>query len=263
MRKRFVGLCCMLLLVLGIAVPAYGWTENPLLVDGANLLNSREESLLLETLEEISARQQMDIVVVTTYSLQGYSPRTFADDYYDYNGYADDGILLLISMEYRDWYISTTGDGIYTFTDAGLEYMSNRFMNDLSNGDYYDAFMTYAKLCDEYIDQAKSGRPYDEGHLPKGSYPFGFSLLVSFGIGFIVALIIVGIMASQLKTVGFQRNAKNYVKTGSLHITNAREMFLYRQVRRRARPKQSSSGGGSRTHMSSSGRSHGGGGGKF
>lgn len=262
MRKRLWQLFCIVLLVFSMSVPVHAWSDTPLLVDDAELLSNSEENALLETLEDISRRQQMDIVVVTTDSLYGQTPRNYADDFYDYNGYAMDGVLLLVSMESRDWYISTAGYGITAVTDAGLEYMANQFLDDLSDGYYYDAFTTYANLCDEFIDQAKNGRPYDAGNMPKGAYPFGFNLLVSLVIGFVVALIITGVMAAQLKTVDFQRTAKNYVKAGSLHVTNAREIFLYRQVHRRPRPKQNSSGG-SRTHTSSSGRSHGGGGGKF
>ena len=53
----------------------------------------------------------MDLVVVTANTLGGKSPMEYADDYYDYNGYTDDGALLLVSMEDRDWWISTKGSG--------------------------------------------------------------------------------------------------------------------------------------------------------
>ena len=262
MKKRVLKVFCAVLLLISMSIPVYAWSDTPLLVDDAGLLSNSEANELLKTLQSISTRQQMDIVVVTTNSLYGQTPRDFADDFYDYNGYEEDGILLLVSMEQRDWYISTTGYGITAVTDAGIDYMSDQFLQDLSYGYYYDAFMTYANLCDEFIDQAKTGRPYDKGNLPKEAFPLGMMLVISLAIGFVVALITTGVMAAQLKSVDFQRNAKNYVKTGSLHVTNAREIFLYRQVHRRARPQQNSSGG-SRTHMSSSGRSHGGGGGKF
>ncbi len=262
MRKRFLRLFCVVLLLFSISVPVSAWSDMPLLVDDADLLSSSEEHDLLKTLQNISKNQQMDIVVVTTDSLRGQSPGNFADDFYDYNGYAKDGVLLLVSMESRDWYISTTGYGITAVTDAGREYMADQFLDELSAGFYYEAFLTYANLCDEFIDQAKTGQPYDRGNLPKAPFPLGMMLVVSLAVGFVVALIVTGVMAAQLKSVHFESNAKNYVKAGSLHVTNAREMFLYRQVHRRAKPKQESSGG-SRTHTSSSGRSHGGGGGKF
>ena len=264
MKKKIWKVLCMIFLMLSLSVPVSAWSDTPLLVDGANLLTNSEEQALLQTLQSISQNQQMDIVVLTVNSLNGMSARDYADDFYDYNGYEEDGILLLVSMEYRDWYISTTGYGIYAVTDAGIEYIANRFLDDLSDGYYYDAFTMYANLCDQFIEQAETGKPYDVGNMPKGKYPFGFNLLISVVIGFLASMVITAIMAAQLKKVAPQRSAKNYVKQGSLNVTRSQDLFVNRHIHRQARPKESSSsGGGSSTHRSSSGRSHGGGGGKF
>ena len=100
----------------------------------------------------------MDIVVVTTDSLEGYTPQEYADNVFDYCGYGvgdnRDGLLLLVSIEDNDWHISTSGYAITAFTDAGIEYMSEQFLPYLSDGEYYKAFSTYADLCDQFITQA-------------------------------------------------------------------------------------------------------------
>ncbi|MBR6744485.1 MAG: TPM domain-containing protein [Clostridia bacterium] len=234
----------------------------PRLVDQADILTSSEESQLLSLLNEISERQQMDIVVVTVDSLGGKSPRAYADDYYDYNGYGADGILLLIAMDSRDYYISTTGYGIEAVTDEGLSYMEDRFVDDLSDGDYASAFTTYAELCDDFITQARSGDPYDRGNMPKSDFPWGQNLLISLAVGFVIAFIVTAIMRSKLKSVRPKSGASDYVRQGSFQLTRSNDLYLYRRVTRRAKPKDNGSGGSS-THSSSSGRSHGGGGGKF
>ncbi len=125
-RIGLIFLTC--LLCLSLFVPAMA--SPPLVVDDADLLTDIEEIVLLDKLGEISSRQGMDVVVVTTDSLGGKSPMAFADDYYDYNGYAEDGILLLISMEERDCWISTAGYGIVAFT-AGSVRLKQRavFLN--------------------------------------------------------------------------------------------------------------------------------------
>ena len=235
---------------------------SPRLVDDADLLSASEESELTALLNEISEKQGMDIVIVTVDSLGGKSPRAFADDYYDYNGYAADGVLLLVAMDSRDWYISTSGYGITALTDAGIDYISGRFLDDLSAGNYIHAFSTYAHLCDDFITEAKTDEPYDYGHMPRGAYPFMTHLIISVLIGFLIAFIATAVMRSQLKSVRSKAGATYYVKDGSFRVTKANDFFLYRTVTRRARPKNDSSGGSS-SHRSSSGRSHGGGGGKF
>jgi uncharacterized protein len=232
----------------------------PRLVDQADLLTDAQEASLLSKLDSISNRQGMDVVVVTADTLDGKSPMAYADDFYDYNGYAEDGILLLVSMEDSDWWISTAGYGITAFTDAGIEYLGNRFVPSLSDGDYAGAFEIYADHCDEFITQAKTGDPYDTHNLPKEPFDFLLNLAVSFVIGLVIAAIATAVMKGKLKSVRAQAGASGYVKTGSMNVTHRQDLFLYRDVNRTAKPKDSS---GSSTHTSSSGRSHGGGGGKF
>ncbi len=262
MKKRLFGILLAILMCLNLSVPTFAQSDMPLLVDDADLLTDSEESALLSKLANISNNQQMDIVIVTTDSLYGKTPRDYADDFYDFNGYAEDGILLLVSMEDSDWYISTCGYGITAITDAGLEYMADQFLDDLSNGNYYDAFVIYADFCDEFISKAKSGDPFDVEDLPKEDFNYITSLLVSLGIGLVVAFIITGRMKGKLKTVRRQAEATDYVKTGSMKVTQSRDLFLYKHIDRHAKSQESSSGGSS-THTSSSGRTHGGGGGKF
>ena len=78
-----------------------------------------------------------------------------------------DGALLLISMEDNDWYISTCGYGITVFTDAGIQYIGEQIKEDLSDGDFSEAFDKFVGLCDDFITQARSGDPYDSHNLPK------------------------------------------------------------------------------------------------
>ena len=73
-----------------------------------------------------------------------------------------------------------------------------------------------------------------------------------------------GVMRSRMKTVHMKPDAADYMKDGSLHINRSRDIFLYHQVTRTAKPKEESSGGGgSSTHTSSSGETHGGSSGSF
>lgn len=230
------------------------------LVDQADLLTSQEEALLLETLDEISERQACDIVVVTADGLGGKSPRAYADDFFDYNGYGmgrtNDGVLLLVSMEERDWYVSTSGFGEIAIGENELEYMSEEFVPYLSEGNYLEAFETYAKWCDRFVTEALTGKAAVKETVSPIWIPG--SLL----IGFLLALIPVNIMKGKLKSVHRAAAAGNYVREGSFALTERKDLFLYRNVSRMAKPKDDGPKGGG-GHTSSSGARHGGGGGKF
>lgn len=271
MKKKLSTLLVLFVLCFTMAIPTFASgtdgfaNEYARMQDLAELL-SEEEALQLNTqLDELSIRQKMDVIIVTTDSLEGYSVRDYADSFYDecHFGYGEnkDGLLLLISMEDSDWYISTCGYAITAFTDAGIQYIGEQIVPDLSNADYISAFETYINLCDEFITQADIDTPYDTQNLPAKPLSIIW-IFISILIGVIIAGIIVAIMYSQLKSVRSQPTANSYVKKNSMVITNRSDLFLYRTVTKHAKPKENVSSGSS-THTSSSGTTHGGGGGKF
>ncbi len=266
MKRNLISLALAFCLFVTLAITASAESNLPRLVDNADLLTESEERELLSKLDGISQKHRLDVVVVTTNSLGGKTAMAYADDFFDYNGYGfgddGDGVLLLVCMQTREWHISTKGYGITAFTDAGLDYMSEQFLADLSDGYYYDAFVTYADLCDNFVTQANAGTPYDYDSLPKVPFNFGASLLISVVIGFVIALVSTGAMKSELKSVRRQPRAEHYVKNNSLDITLSRDFYLYRHVSRTVKPQNTSSGGSS-VHRSSSGSFHGGRGGRF
>ncbi len=240
----------------------------PRLVDDAELLDLPDEERLLKKLDEYSEKHELDIIIVTTKSIGTKTSEQYADDYYDYNGCGygpgDDGILFLISMENRDWAISTYGKGIPYFTDAGQEYMQNQFLPALRNNDYITAFDTFADLCDQFCEKAENGSPYDYGNLPRKPFSFMF-LVIAAVIGMLIALGVCTHHKRQLNSVAFKKGAADYFRPGSFVPGIKEDIFLYKNVSKVRRQSSSSGGGrgGSSTHHSSSGRSHGGSHGHF
>ena len=241
-------------------------------VDTAGLLTDAEEEALRNRIAEVIRRYECDIVILTVDSTDGASVRAFADDYFDYNGYGigndADGILLLISMEERDWYISTSGSAIRVLTDYGIAYIGEQITDGLGSGDYKGAFDQFVSLCDAFLKQADTGNPYDVGNAfkePRTLSDYIFYLFISVAIGAVIAFIITSSMKRKLKTILPQHSAHAYIREDGVRLTNSKDLYLYRTVSRTAKPKNTNGGGrgGSSTHKSSSGRSHGGGGGKF
>lgn len=275
MKKKLFAVLTALFMILSMGAPAYAANGLPYVVDNADLLTEEEEMRLEEALEELSTDLQFDIVVVTTDSLGGSTPEAYADDYYDYTGYGQgvnhDGCLLLVSMEDRDWHLSTTGYGITALTDAGISYLGSQFVPYLSEGAYLEAFATYAYMAADFVQAADSnGEAYDYYNLNEydssygeGSDAGGLSILhLGIGLlaGFIIALIVVLVLQGQLKSVHNKAEANEYLVDGSLVLTGGYDRFVTTHVTKTARESKS---GGSSTHSGSSGTSHGGGGGKF
>lgn len=242
--------------------------ELPRVVDTADLLTDDEETELESYIDDIISDLGFDIAVVTVDSLEGLTAEAYADDFYDYNGYGyganHDGCLLLVSMETREWHISTTGYGITALTDAGLDYIADEFLPYLSDGEYYDAFVTFVDNVNDFVLQADTGDIYDIGNLPdESNSSFNFEALL-FGLvaGLIVALVFVSVLVKKMKPVASKADANDYLVADSFVLTHESERFIGSSVSKVAIQSESS-GGGSSTHSGSSGTSHGGSGGHF
>lgn len=242
--------------------------DLPKFIDYAGLLTEDEGQELNDQLNQISKEQKMDVVIVTVNDIEGKTATQYADDFFDYNGYGQgeehDGILLLVDMENdtenRKWAISTTGYGITTFTDEGQAYMVDQFKPYLSDGKYKKAFHKFADLSEDFIIQAKKGKPYNRDNLPKH-----LSMMLVVGeilICFVIALLVGLYQKSKLKTVVRKTDALDYMESGSLNMMDSRDVFVNQIVTSRVIPRNTSSGGSS-THTSSSGRTHGGSSGSF
>ena len=293
MKKKliiFFSILCLILPSFSVCTYAENTNGLPLVIDHADLMTESEQAELEEKLTEISERQEFDVVVLTIVSLDGKTPADFADDYYDYSGYGygddRDGCLLLLAMESRDWYISTTGFGITALTDYGIYSIGDEILYDLQNADYYSAFSLYADLVDEYVTDAKYGEAYDvdtdpdfdddyydtdyyETYHYENRHSTAKGILISAMIALIIAIIVTAIAAGSYKPVKFRKNASNYLVNGSFRLFDSRDNFKYHHVTKTRINDDSSSShggghsGGSSTHTSSSGTTHGGGGGKF
>ena len=69
MKKRCLSFLCLLLLCMAVILPAHAAGSSPRMVDNADYLTDSEETVLLSKLEEISTRQGMDVVIVTSPAL--------------------------------------------------------------------------------------------------------------------------------------------------------------------------------------------------
>lgn len=282
MRRKILALLLSLVLLAAVLPCALATSDLPQVIDNAGLLSVSERDALETKAAALREEYEMDVVILTVDSLHGKRPQDYADDYYDENGYGcgeeKSGLLFLISMEERDWYISTCGEAIYAFTDYGIQQVGEAALPYLSDGEYYEAFDAYLDELPIYFSAYCSGAPLDGYADDSGDYYHGDresvvyyeeehspSLVISLLIGAAVAGIAVLVMRASMNTKRLQSGASDYLKQGSFHLNRQQDLFLYSHVSKTHRPQNndSSDGGGSSTHTSSSGTSHGGGGGKF
>ena len=221
--------------------------DNLLVWDEAELLNETEVAQLSSKLESISKKYKAEIRVVTLSSMDGGDIDEFLEYLYDESGFGygenHDGVLLVVCMDPQEYRILSNGFAGEAITSGDIDAIGEAFKSDLSDGNYADAFDTFADKCEYYLDGHINGFPFNTGK----------NLLICLGIGLVVALIVTGIWKNQLKSVRKQSAANAYVKAGTMQITQSGDFFMYRNVTKTQ--KQSSSSSGS----SGSSRSTGGG----
>ena len=290
MKKCLSLLACVaFLLALATTVLA----TQPKVVDDAGLLSAEQIALLEVKAQSMADEYEMDVAIVTVWSLDGKSSEGFADDYFDYNGYGvgsdRSGVLLLLAMEHRDWAISTCGQAIYALPDPSIRSVFSQIAGYLSADEYYLALEAYLNTLEPYLEAYAVGTPAD-GHAGAYTGPgtyipgtqdqsvhyaeeAGFrwsakKFLIALAVGVIAAAVTLLIMRRRMNTARKQRGADSYMKPGSYALNRQHDIFLYSQVHKVRRAENNTGGGGHRgggsgIHRSSSGRSHGGSHGKF
>lgn len=246
--------------------------ETEHIYDFADLLSEEEETSLLNEVNKYIETYFMDMVIVTTKE-NSYTAEEYADDFYDYNNFGIGnnraGILILIDMLNREFYISTTGEAILLYNDNRIDSILDDMTYDMKNANYYKALKISINKASDYasegIPEENKNSYIDEfGNYvyvePDKPYPLVLFLIISVS----VATIILVIFVKKNKLVRKAYEATSYMKEDTKEINIIRNTFLTSHTSRVYIPSSSgssgSSSGGSSTHSSSSGASHGGGG---
>ena len=243
----FCALACSAALLAG-GINASAESEYKV-YDYGDLLSDSEETALEDKLCGIADMYGQDVIVYTTGSMDGMD----AEDYSYYlideldAGIDGSGIIYLVSMEYRDYYIRGFGN-MYDdiMTHSIIDDTADELRPYLTDGKYYEAFDKYA---DKVLSEIEYVEEYGPNEEPSYAIPIGI------GCGLLIGLITVLVMKSGMKTTRAETMANNYIRQGSFKLTNSRDIFLYSQVTRTKRTSD--------TSTTSSGGNTGGSGGKF
>ncbi len=258
--KKLLSCVLLTLLLLTLFLPVYASFENPSIVDEAGYLMQSELASLSKELDKVREKYDFEVAIYTQSDMTSSTTEESADDIYDYQGYGagenDDGIMLYICSDTREYHFTTHGKGLKYFNSNGLAYLESKVVPYLSENDYYEAFEEYIETTDELLQMAKDGKPYNKKQYSM-KYLFGV-IIVCLIAPLLIAFWMMKRKLKKMKTAVENDYAANYIKPGSMNLTTSRDLFLYSRITKTERPKSSSG-----THTSSSGRTHGGRGGSF
>ena len=164
--KKLFSCVLLTLLLLTLLLPVHASFENPSIVDEAGYLMQSELASLSKELDEVREKYNFEVAIYTESDMTSDTAEASADDIYDYNGYGagenDDGILLYICRDTREYHFTTHGKGLKYFNKNGLIYLESKVLPYLEDDNYYKAFEVYIKTADELLKMASEGKPYNE-----------------------------------------------------------------------------------------------------
>lgn len=241
---------------------------GPYVFDEADLLSDTEEADLAALAMDITEEYPINVYVAAVndfYDLGASNAYDAAKVFYRNNdlgyGAGRDGMLLLLSMADRDYALVAYGDYATTnLTDYGRQKLSEEFLDDFRDNDWFGGFEDYFKVTKDYLYQAKIDKPVDiypkEPPDPKKVRSLGAA--ISLLLGCPAALLTGAGMKSKLRSVKPASSANQYLNAGSVNFSDRSEIFTHTTQVRTPIPRQSrdeghSSFGGGGSHIDSDG----------
>lgn len=240
--------------------------------DSVGLLTARQRAELEDSGAAIAQAYDFGVYVVVLADYRDYDRRNVEDAaeavYRELDlgvGEAKSGLMLLLSMDDRDYDLCAYGYGHTAFTDYGKAQLARVFLDDFRYDDWYTGFRDYQAEAEEMLRLAAEGSPVDDPYAGYGgsglersrSEPgpvIAFSLL----IGCVVALIVCMVMRSKSRSVKSARSAGTYAVPEGLYLAESFDRFSHVTEQRVRIESDRSSGGGHSggTSISSGGFSH-------
>ena len=217
-------------------------TDVKHILDTSNLLSHEEWEELESRAEDISNRQHCGIYFAMVDDYTEYRDGSvFEVTYQLYHnnqlgvGDGRDGVIVLLSMEERDYAMFVYGEyAEYAFDEYGQEKLEEKFLGFFEYDDWYGGISHYLDACDEFLTKADEGDPVRPSYWENILLVTGLSCLVSGAVCFW--------LLRSMKTVRAKDKADTYVSKGGLHLTQQLDQFSHTTVTRTKIQKESSGG---------------------
>lgn len=250
-RSRIFAVLALVLLLVVQVLPAFAAESGAgqLVNDTAGILTEEQAAELEARAKAIQSEYGLDVAIVTVPYMAGSSDaREYAKLLYDQysigTGSERSGILLMLSMQYRDYALIAHGEGNQVLTDYGNEKMADSFLDYFRDDDWAGGFDDYLDTANDYChDYYVDGEAYDVSL----ARTFGKICLLLAVVGApLIGALTVGVMINSMKTARRQTHAEYYVdhEHGGLVLSDQSDDYIYSQTIVTHRPKMDNDGGG-------------------
>ncbi|MBR4472293.1 MAG: TPM domain-containing protein [Oscillospiraceae bacterium] len=256
MKAKLCALALALLLLLSLSVAAFAEGENETLEyyvsDAAGLLTAQQQQTLEAAARAASEKHGCGIYIITINDFREFgfgNVSDCAEGFYNHYqmglGNERNGILLLLSMNDRDYALKAYGGGAHeAFTDYGSYRISDSFIRYFRNNDWYGGFADYISNAEDFLTRAAAGNPVDVPQNENTGLSSGVKTAMIVGIPALIAFGSCEGMKRKMKPVKQAGFADDYLLQGGIHLDVKKDVFVNRSVTRTVIRTERSSGGG-------------------
>lgn len=246
MTKKIFAALIAVIICLSAAISASAYTQE-YVIDYADKLSSSELEELNLFAEKLETAYGVAVLFCITERTGDVTADEFAEE--TYGDYTDNenGLIIVHDDWNKTYSVFTSGSADEYFSDAAVDSMIDAYD---SNDSYYGGIYACYNLAMEYLENGYSGGyVYDGEPIYAGeadeqkteNEKDGVSIIwlpVSLLIGLLVGFLIINGIASKNMSVKMQENATVYTRPGSMVITGSADNFLYKNLDRTEKPKQ-------------------------
>ena len=224
--------------------------------DNSQTLSKSEIQTLTNKIQTVQQKHQVKIGIEFLKTIGNANIASAAHELLErhYSGNANGGIIFVVVMDSRNWYIATDSRMDYKIPNA--KDIGNKLLPNLKDGDYFGA-------CSNYIDAVDKSLSYYEQNGAAYDSDDEFNIMAAMAavvLGIFFGVMVRSWLIGSMSNVHHEQTATDYLKRETVKFTKQRDTYLYTNTERRPKPSSNSRGNGNGGGGSSSG---GGAGGSF
>lgn len=237
-----------------LSTPAINVDEK--IYDFADILTNKDEEKLYKQVNNFITKTNIDCVIVTINSNVKNSTKDYAHDFYNYNNFSNDGILLLLDMSNRSIYVATNGYAYELFPDSRLQPMLKSVFTKVKSERYYEACNNFITSVSQFVeiglvsDDERFVQVSDNGDVTITDTDYLVAIFI-FALG--GAAFIISILVLSNRMVRKATSAKGFLNKDTMKIIDISEMSLGTQVSKTSLSEMKSNKEGNKTNQGGTG----------
>lgn len=215
--------------------------------DFADVLTETEESQLYNKIVGFINKTGMDLAVVTIKENPVNNAGNYAHNFYDYNYFKDNGLLLLIDFDTSEIYMTTSGSAYDLFPNSRMEPILESVYNNVVAKKFYAACEVFVNAVGGYVEIGEATRGEDIVIDTDGTIHKESKVLQALVFALIGTVIVMIVLVSRNRMVKPAVSSKDFLNKETMEINQISDVFTGTRTTKTPRSSDSSSSSRGRT----------------